>query len=142
MHIRHAALASAILLAVSTAATAQSAAPQAASTQAPSAAANLSGTYDGQVLPEGGGDPIDGRIVIVDKGTSIDITLGPRDEQLFPARDVKRTGDELTFEADAPSDTPNHLAFVVTVRDGALTGTMTQTRDGQVRKARVALKKQ
>ena len=107
-----------------------------------SAAANLSGTYAGQVLPEGGGDPFEGRIVVVDNGTSIDITLGPRDEPLFPARDVRRNGDALTFESDAPSDTPNHLSFAVTVRDGALTGTMTQTRDGQVRKAHLALTKQ
>ena len=60
MHIRHAALASALLLAVSTVATARSAAPPATSTAAP-AAADIPGTYDGQVLPEGGGDPIDGR---------------------------------------------------------------------------------
>jgi len=30
----------------------------------------------------------------------------------------------------------------VTVRDGALTGTVTQTRDGQLRKARVVFTKQ
>ena len=79
----------------------------------------------------------------------------PHDARLWPrtalrrplanrhtARDVRRNGDALTFEADAPGDTPNHLVFAVTVRDGALTGTVTQTRDGQVRKARVAFTKQ
>ena len=105
-------------------------------------AASLSGTYAGQILPEGGGDPFEGRIVLVDKGATIDVTLGPRDEPLFAARDVRRDGDALTFEADAPSDTANHLAFAVTVRDGALTGTVTQTRDGKVGKARVAFTKQ
>ena len=108
----------------------------------PPAAASISGTYVGQILPEGGGDPFEGRIVLVDHGATVDVTLGPRDEPLFAARDVRRNGDALTFEADAPSDTPNHLAFAVTVRDGALAGTVTQTRDGQVRKARVAFTKQ
>jgi len=121
---------------------ARAAAEAAAAAPAPPAAVNLSGTYLGQILPEGGGDPFEGRIVLVDNGAAVDITLGPRDESLFAAHDVRRNGDALTFEADAPGDTPNHLVFAVTVRDGALTGTVTQTRDGQVRKARVAFTKQ
>ena len=106
------------------------------------AAIDLSGTYAGQIIPEGGGDPFEGRIVLVDKGGTVEVTLGPRDEPLFAASAVRRTGDAVTFEADAPGDTPNHLAFTVTVRDGALTGTVTQTRDGQLRKARVVFTKQ
>jgi len=120
----------------------RAAADAAPAASASPAAAGISGTYDGQILPEGGGDPFEGRIVLVDHGATVDVTLGPRNEPLFAARDVRRSGDALTFEADAPSDTPNHLAFAVTVRDGALAGTVTQTRDGQVRKARVAFTKQ
>jgi hypothetical protein len=177
MHMRRLALASAILLAVSTAASAQSGPPPRVHNRTLSTVTEggrqvfrLDGVdettyeaiyfrpfnfatddparrlravqYVGQIVPEGGGDRFEGRIVVVDKGATIDITLGPRDEPLFAARGVRRAGDALTFEADAPSDTPNHLAFAVTVRDGALAGTVTQTRDGQVRKARVAFTKQ
>ena len=120
----------------------RAAADAASAVPAPPAASNLSGTYTGQIRPEGGGDPFEGRIVLVDHGATVDVTMGPRDEPLFAARDVRRNGDALTFEADAPSDTPNHLAFAVTVRDGVLAGTVSQTRDGQVRKARVAFTKQ
>ena len=38
-------------------------------------------TYAGQILPEGGGDPFEGRIVVVDNGTGIAITLGPFTKQ-------------------------------------------------------------
>jgi hypothetical protein len=124
------------------AAAAAPAAPAGPAAPATPAAANLSGTYAGQIVPEGGGDPFEGRIVLADKGDTVEVMLGPRDEPLFAAGAVRRTGDALTFEADAPGDTPNHLAFTVTVRDGALTGAVTQTRDGQLRKARVAFTKQ
>jgi hypothetical protein len=108
---------------------------------APAAAANLSGTYAGDVLPEGG-DPFEGRIVVVDRGDAIDITLGRSVDEMFPATNVKRTGNTLNFEADAPSDTPNHLALDVTIAGDALTGSMTQTRDGGTRKAKLSFTKQ
>ena len=80
-------------------------------------------------------------MVLVDHGATVDITLGPRDEPCSrPATCGARRRADL--RGRCAGDTPNHLAFAVTVRDGALAGTVTQTRDGQVRKARVAFTKQ
>jgi hypothetical protein len=110
-----------------------------AAAPAPRAGTDLSGTYAGQLLPEGDGDgePRPGRIVIVDRGETIDVTLGPGVEEMFPASRVSRAGNTLTIEADAPSDTPNHLRLEVTIAGDALTGRLVQTRDGQTRRARI-----
>ena len=118
------------------------AATGAAAVASPAAAADLSGTYVGQILPDGGGTPFDGRIVIVDRGATLDITLGPNADEMMPASKVTRSGPTLTFEADAPGETPNHLAFEVAVAGSTLTGSLTQTRDGQTRKGRLAFTKQ
>jgi hypothetical protein len=106
------------------------------------AGANLSGTYVGQLFPEGGGDPFPGRMLIVDRGATIDVTLGPGVEEMFPASRVTREGDTLTIEADAPSDTPNHLRLEVSIAGEALTGRLVQTRDGGTRRARLILTRQ
>jgi hypothetical protein len=119
-----------------------SAAVATAPVAAPVGGANLSGTYVGQILPEGGGPPFDGRIVIVDRGGVIEITLGPSADELMPATGVKRSGNTLIFEADAPGETPNHLAFEVTVAGNTLTGSLNQARDGQNRKGRLVFAKQ
>jgi hypothetical protein len=127
-------LASALVLAVTLTAAATPAATQTAAT--------LSGTFAGRLTPEGGGDPIDGRIVIVERGEAVEVMLGPSADEMMPATNVKRTGQTLTFEADAPSDTPNHLVFEVTIAGDTLTGALTQTRDGQTRTARLAFIRQ
>jgi hypothetical protein len=106
------------------------------------AGANLSGTYVGQLFPEGGGDPFPGRILIVDRGGAIDVTLGPGIEEMFPASRVTRAGDTLTIEADAPSDTPNHLSLEVTITGEALAGRLVQTRDAGTRRARLVFTRQ
>jgi hypothetical protein len=108
------------------------------------AGANLSGTYVGQLMPEGEGDGAQrpGRILIVDRGETIDVTLGPGVEEMFPASRVSRAGNTLTIEADAPSDTPNHLRLEVTIAGDALTGRLVQTRDGRTRRARVVFTRQ
>ncbi len=108
----------------------------------PPAAGGLSGTFTGQLVPEGGGDPFPGRIVVVDRGATVEITLGPGADQMIPAANVKRTGNALTFEADPPSDTPNHLVFEIAITGDALSGVMVQTRDGQTRKARLTFTRQ
>lgn len=104
--------------------------------------AGLSGSYAGQVTPESGPGAFSARIVLVDRGDTVDVTLGPPGAPLMPARDVRRTGNRLTFEAEAPGDTPTHFAFDVVVDDGRLTGTLTQTRGGKVEKGRVAFTRQ
>jgi hypothetical protein len=104
---------------------------------APRAGTDPSGTYAGQLVPEGEGEPRPGRIVIVDRGETIDVTLGPGVEEMFPASRVSRAGNALIIEADAPSDTPNHLRLDVTIAGDALTGWLVQTRDGGTRRARV-----
>jgi hypothetical protein len=104
--------------------------------------ADLSGTYSGQVIPEAGPGAFSARIVLVDRGDAVDVTLGPPGAPLMPARDVRRAGNRLTFEAEAPGDTPTHFAFDVAVADGQLTGTLTQTRGGKVEKGRVEFAKQ
>lgn len=119
------------------AATAPAAAPA-----VPAGAANLSGTYVGQILPDGGGDPFDGRFVIVDRGGAVEISLGPNADELVSGAKVTRTSSALTFEADPPGETPNHLAFAVEITGDALTGTLVQTRDGQTRKGRLVFTKQ
>ncbi len=52
-----------------------------------------------------------------------------------------RSGNALTFGADAPGET-NHLAFEVTVTGNTLTGSLSQTRDGRTRTGRLAFTKQ
>lgn len=116
-------------------------APAASPGAASAGGANLSGTYVGQILPEGDGPPFDGRIVIVDRGGVIEITVGPNGDELMPATGVKRSGNALTFAADAPGDTPNHLAFEAVVTGDALTGVLVQSRDGQTRKGRLVFTK-
>jgi hypothetical protein len=112
------------------------------STTPASSGANLSGTYAGHLQPEGGGDPIPGRIVVVDRGTSLDITLGASVDEMFAASNVRRSGNTLTFDADAPGDTPNHLTFDVTLTGDTLSGAVVQQRDGQTRKARLTFARQ
>jgi hypothetical protein len=105
------------------------------------AAASFAGTYVGKVQPEQG-DAVDLRFVITEREGATGVSGGPGDGMLIPARNLVRRGDSLTFVIDAPSDTPNQLAFDVTVKDGAVTGTVVQTRDGQVRTGRLTLTRQ
>ena len=119
--------------------------PAASSADAPRvtrAGADLSGTFAGQLLPEGGGDPFPGRILVVDRGPTIDVTLGPGVEEMFPATRVTRAGNTLTIDADAPGETPNHLSLDVTIAGDTLTGLLVQTRGGATRRARLAFTRQ
>jgi hypothetical protein len=106
-----------------------------------SALGRLAGTYVGRIVPEQG-DAVDVRFVIAERDGVVQISAGPRDQDAIAARDVVRTGDALTFTIDAPGDSPNTLAFDVTVTDGAIAGAVVQTREGQVRKGRLTLTRQ
>ena len=114
----------------------------AAAAALPAGPADLSGTYVGHIVPQEGGDPFAGRFVIVDRGATVEVSLGPSADEMMPASKVRRSGAALTFEADPPGETTNHLVFEVTVAGNALTGSLVQTRDGQTRRGRVAFTRQ
>jgi hypothetical protein len=108
----------------------------------PGDAAGLSGTYAGPIVSDAGEGSFTACVVLVERGDAIDVTLGPPNQPLRAARNVRRTGTRLTFEADAPGEAPAHFAFDVVVGAGRLTGTLIQTRGGQVSKGRVGLTRQ
>ncbi len=64
--------------------------PATAAAPATGATAGLSGTYAGQVVPEEGGGAFSARIVLVDRGDAVDVTLGPPDQPLMPASNVRK----------------------------------------------------
>jgi hypothetical protein len=105
-------------------------------------ATGLSGTYGGSIVSEAGEGSFAACVVLVDRGDAIDVNVGPPNQPLGPARNVRRRGNRLTFEAEAAGEMPTHFAFDVVVDGGRLTGTLIQTRSGQVSKGRVGLTRQ
>jgi hypothetical protein len=114
----------------------------AAQTAAPPSPPDVSGTYSGELTPDDGTPGGRGVIVLTQRGDALEVKLGESLEQLLTGVDVKRNGATLLFEVDLPGDEPNHLAFEVSVAGEAMTGKVTQTRDGRSRTAKVTFTRQ
>ena len=114
----------------------------AAQTAAPSAAPAVAGTYSGDLTPDDGTPGGKGVIVFSERGDALEVKLGESLEQLLDGTNVRRNGQTFSFEVDVPGPEPNHLAFEVSVAGQAMTGKVTQTRDGRTRTAKVTFTRQ
>ena len=135
MSIRKIALAVAALLFTVSIASAQQSAPPTASKTAPAATANVTGTWNGTLKPdgEGGKSEEQGLLVLKQEGDVVTGTAGPNVDQRFDISKGKlvttKDGTVLTFELSNPNGMV--MQFEMKLADGHLKGSAKAERDGQ-----------
>ena len=100
--------------------------------------ADLNGTWRGTLTPDGR-DPGPALLVLRQDGTSVTGTVGESEEtDRHPIRSGTIQGDRVTFDIEIAEGS---MKFELTLKGDELTGEVTRERDGQTRKAMLAVKR-
>ena len=101
-------------------------------------AADLTGTWKGTLTPDGR-DPGPALLVLQQDGTSVTGTVGEsEDTDRHPIRSGTIQGDLVTFDIEMAEGS---MKFELRLKGDELTGGVTRERDGQTRKAMLAVKR-
>lgn len=107
-------------------------------------AQEVSGSYAGTItIEEDGSSRVEkGLIIVKEDAGRLSITAGPSPSEQYTAKNIQREGASLKFEVTAGVENPHLLKFDVSVKDTALSGTVTSHREGKTKTLALEFKKQ
>jgi len=104
---------------------------------------DITGTYGGAITSDSpGGLPDHGTIVIRRDQDNLVVTGGPDSGTQYPAANVVRTADGLTFEIAIEGERPVVLRFDLKISAREMSGAVSGLRDGLERRGRLAFVRQ